>query len=144
MADLSIIAANFVIDTALPYTVESQYFAGAAVTAGQAVYLDTADGNKLKLSGAGGTAILATTRGIATHAAAIGQPVTVLRKGTFTVGATVAVGTRQVLSATAGSFALETDLVTTNRVTHGFEPISTTKAFCDFIRAGNATGVAHA
>lgn len=144
MADLSITSANFVIDQTLPYLVDTQYYAGATLAAGQMVYRDASDSNKIKLADANGTSAVADAHGLAAAAASTGQPVIILRKGTFTVGATVAVGTRYVLSATAGGVCPEADLVTNDYVTNAFEPISTTKAYCDFTRTGNSTGVQHA
>lgn len=143
MADLSITATNVVVDTAIAYTMDKEKFAGVALTAGQIVYKDAAAADVLKLADANGTAAVAAAYGVALVNAAIGQPCPVLRKGVITVGATIVVGTRYVLSATAGGVCPEADLVTDDYVTNVYEPISTTKAACDFVRAYNATGVKH-
>lgn len=109
MADLSITAANVVPDTAYPVASNSDYNAGATVTAGQCVYLDTS--NTWQLSDANGAAALRTVQGIAAHGASSGQPLRVYTSGTvLTIGATVAVGTIYVSSATAGGIAPSTDL----------------------------------
>lgn len=51
--------------------------AGAAILIGQAVYIDTADSNKIKLADANASLLAATVAGIAiTGASAAGQPVT--------------------------------------------------------------------
>lgn len=110
MADLAITAANVVRGTGA--TIETGV-AGVAVTAGQTVYKDTTDSDKLKLCDAdGATAIIRTTYGIALHAAAANQPLTVLREGPVTIGATLAVGTIYCQSNTPGGIMPSADLST--------------------------------
>lgn len=82
--------------------------AGETITAGQAVYLDSADG-KLKLSDNNATG-KKTVRGIALHGAANGQPLMIQRAGDITIGASVTAGSRYYLSATAGGIMPEADL----------------------------------
>lgn len=144
MANLSITAANVVVDTAYSYTIDKEKNAGATITAGQVVYKDAADSDKLKLAGAAGTATIAEAYGIALVAASSGQPCAVLRKGVLTIGGTVVVGTRLVLSATTGAMCPEADLLTTEKVTHVGDPITTAKIVCDFTKLLNATGASHA
>lgn len=107
MADLSITAANVVkgANAATEYGT-----AGAAVTAGQAVYLDDATG-KLLLSD-NNAAGKKTVRGIALHAAAANQPLAIQRSGDITIGGTLTAGARYYLSGTAGGIAPEADLTT--------------------------------
>lgn len=108
MADVSITAANVTIDTAYASTVED-CTAGAAITAGQAVYLDSS--SLLQLSDANGAAALRTVRGIALHSASANQPLRIAKGNTvLNIGGTVAVGTIYVSSATAGGIAPSTDL----------------------------------
>jgi hypothetical protein len=103
MADLSITAAN-VVSTGS----KNQGVAGASITQGQCVYLDSTT-NTIKLADADA---VASTRnvGVALNAAATGQPVIYHIAGTITIGATVAVGTAYYVSATAGGICLESDL----------------------------------
>lgn len=101
MADLSITAAN-VLASATARTVTG--VAGATITAGQPLYIDTADGNALKP--AQNTSTKSAFVGIALHAAADGQPITYCsRDEDFTIGATVAVGQVYILSDNAGGIA---------------------------------------
>jgi hypothetical protein len=90
--------------------------AGATITAGQVVYLDSSD-SKYKLADSNSaTAAVRAAYGIALHGGSNGQPMQILRSGDITIGATVAVGTVYVLSATPGGIAPAapgvTDLVT--------------------------------
>ena len=111
MADLTITAAN-VLQTDGNFTDGT---AGATITAGQTVYLD-ATTNRWKLAQADGTSAEASLRGVALHGASNGQPLRVLTSGRYNPGATVAVGTVYVVSATAGGIAPIADLVATNYV----------------------------
>jgi len=88
--------------------------AGASITAGQALYIDTGDSNKLKLADANGTAPANTFAGIALNAATAGQPVAYCTNDTagFTIGASVLAGDTIWLSPTAGGITkTESDLV---------------------------------
>ena len=107
MADLTITATLVVPGGA---AVKLTGPAGATLTAGQAVYQDTA--GLWQLSKANGTAAQKAVVGITLNGGAINQIVTVQTGGTITIGATVAVGTIYVLSgAVAGNIAPSTDLV---------------------------------
>lgn len=121
MADLTITAAN----VAFTSGTTASGTAGATVTAGQAVYIDTANSNVLKLAQSDGTTLEATVAGIALHGSLTGQPLSYARTGsTINIGATTAKTTTYVLSATAGGVAPQADLVSTNRI----------------VRIGHATG----
>jgi hypothetical protein len=98
MADLVITPANVVVDSVS----KQDYTAGAAITAGQAVYIDTVNANVAKLAQADGTALEATVKGIALNGAATGQPVLIAISGDLNIGAVVGVATVYVLSAAAG------------------------------------------
>lgn len=113
MADLSITASN--VAQATGATVDKNYVAGETITAGQALYIKGSDG-KLWKAQADGTSEEATVYGIALNGASADQPVAVLTGGNITIGATIAVGTVYVVSATAGGIAPWADLVSTNRV----------------------------
>lgn len=108
MADISITAANVVAGSAK--TVEGT--AGATITAGQVLYLDSAD-NRYKLADCdSGTAAARTPAGIALNGASTGQPVEVLTKGAITIGGTVTAGVAYYLSPNAGGICPVADLLT--------------------------------
>jgi hypothetical protein len=91
--------------------------AGAAITAGQTLYKDTADG-LMKLYDANGAAPLNVYAGIALHSSAIGQPIAfVYSDPSFTPGFTVAAGATLIGSATPGGIAPVADAAATWFVT---------------------------
>jgi hypothetical protein len=107
MADLSITAANVLPGSAAQV---SHDVAGAAVTAGQTVYLDPAD-SRMKLADSNAAAAVARSpKGIALHAAAAGQPLAVLRGGPITIGATLTPGVAYYLSDTPGGICPVADV----------------------------------
>lgn len=108
MADLTITAANVVAasgSTVKPAT------AGATITAGQVVYVDTTDSNLIKVADCtSATAYKAV--GIALNGASAGQPIDYVTKSNdLDLGATLTVGTVYVLSA-SGGICPTTDLLT--------------------------------
>lgn len=108
MSDITITAAS-VSKQGTTAAVETGT-AGASITAGQAVYKDATD-NKFKLADSNSaTAAAREFYGIALHASADGQPLSVMTSGDINIGATVAVGTIYVLSGTAGGIAPAADL----------------------------------
>jgi hypothetical protein len=108
MADLTITAAS--VAAGANAALVNQYLAGATITQGQAVYVDSTT-NTVKLADADALASSAAT-GIALNAASAGQPVTYQRYGNITIGATVAVGVAYYVSTTPGAICLESDLAT--------------------------------
>jgi len=107
MTDLSITAAN-VVPGATAKTETG--VAGVAVTAGQAVFRAAATG-KYGLSDTDhATAENRTVRGIALHAAAANQPLTIVLSGPVTIGATIAAGVFYYLSGTAGGICPVADV----------------------------------
>jgi hypothetical protein len=107
MADLSITAANVVAGAG---STKRSGTAGATVTAGQVVYLDSAT-NTLKLAdNDSATAAVRSPVGIALHGATANQPLTYLSAGPITIGATVAVGDVLCLSSTAGGICPAADI----------------------------------
>jgi len=110
MADLSITAANVVADSVS----KQEYTAGATITAGQALYIDTANNNVAKLAQADGTALEATVKGIALNGASSGQPVLVAVSGTLDLGATLTVAAVYIVSATAGGICPVDDLASSS------------------------------
>jgi hypothetical protein len=107
MADLTITAAN-VIAGAGARTVNGT--AGATITAGQAVYLDSADSEYKLADCDSATAAVRSPVGIALNGAADGQPLRVLTKGPVTIGATMTAGTTYYLSQNAGGICPIGDL----------------------------------
>ena len=112
MANLSITAANVVEDSVS----KQAYTAGATITAGQALYIDTGNSNVAKLAQSDGTALEATVKGVAMNGASSGQPVYIAVSGDLDIGATVTVGTIYVLSQTAGAICPVADLASSDYV----------------------------
>lgn len=112
MADLSITAANVI-----PVAGFSLYqgTAGATITAGQVVYLDTTT-STIKLADNDATAATAVVQGIALHAALASQPLQVIIGGSLGMGAIFTAGVFYYLSATAGGICPVADLVSGKRV----------------------------
>ena len=114
MADLTINAA----DVVPPATGVNAGTAGDAVAAGQSGYLDSTDGNRVKLADADNTAATAEAVGVAVNSAPkAGQPVSYLTLGDLTVTSGVTVGEIYVVSGTAGGVAPEGDLASSDYVT---------------------------
>lgn len=100
MADISITVANVLKSSAGQ---QQTGIAGATITAGQALYIDTSDSNKLKLADSNGASPANTVAGIALHASLSGQPISYVSTDTaFTFGGTVSAGDTIWLSNTAG------------------------------------------
>jgi hypothetical protein len=111
MADLTITAAS--VAKSGTNTTETGV-AGATITAGQAVYLDSTT-NTYKLTDCN-LAGAKDFRGIALDGASSGQPLTVLTGGDITIGATMTAGLAYYASATAGGICPYADLVSTDAV----------------------------
>jgi hypothetical protein len=116
--------------------------AGATITAGMPLYIDTAASNVLKPA-TGASAILSVVCGIALNGGGTGQTIEyVTRDPALAIGGTVAVGTAYVL-ALAGGVAPDADITT-----GGFKTalgIATTTAAINFSTGSNMqSGVAHA
>lgn len=116
MADLSITAAN--VDPGSNVNPDTSYTAGATITAGQAVYIDSSDSDLAKLAQSDGTEAEAEVKGIALNGASANQPVSIAKSGDVDMGATLTVGETYVLSQTAGGVAPIADLVSGDYVTH--------------------------
>lgn len=106
MADITITAANVLAGTGARI---EEGTAGATITAGMPVYLDSSD-NKLKAADANDTAAKAAAVGIALNGASNNQPLKYQVAGPITIGGTVAVGTIYCVSENAGGIAPHTDL----------------------------------
>ena len=106
MADLTITAANVV---ASANAVRESGTAGATITAGQLVYLDTTD-MKYKLADNNGAAALRVPNGVALNGAANNQPLVIQKAGDITIGATMTAGVAYYLSDTPGGICPVADL----------------------------------
>lgn len=101
MSAVSVTAAE-VLPIAGSTQIDKELLFGAAVTAGQAVYKDTATSPATwKLADANLSATAALVSGIALNSGAIGQVAAVAIGGTIDPGFTVTVGEVYVLGATA-------------------------------------------
>jgi len=99
MADLTITAANVVAGA---NSANLTGVAGAAITAGQAVYLAAATKKWLLADSNSATAEVRQATGIALNSAAANQPISVHKSGDITIGATLTAGTAYYLSDTPG------------------------------------------
>lgn len=109
MADISVTAASVAAGS---NCITQSGTAGASITAGQTLYIDTANSNVLKLADADLSSLGATVAGISLHAAASGQPITYAVAGNMTFNAVLTAGKVYVNSATAGGIAPVADLTT--------------------------------
>lgn len=135
MADLSITAANVAAGTGARKATGT---AGATITAGQVVYLDSSD-NKYKLADCdSATAAVRSPAGIALHGSLNNQPLTVLTAGPITIGATVAASVAYYLSPNAGGICPVADLASGDYATIIGLGTSTTVINVDFQEAGAA------
>lgn len=128
-ADISITAASVIPSAAAKITTKT---AGATLTAGQIVYEDTGDSNKVKLADTNSaTALARVVFGIAASGASAGQPIRIIREDpSLTLGGTVAIGDILILSATAGGIAPSADAATGHYVT--FLGVATTTTTINF------------
>lgn len=112
MTDLTITAASVLAGTGAKVTTGT---AGATITAGQAVYLDSASTGKWLLADSDAASAIARGSarfGIALHGASNGQPLDVQTDGDITIGATMTAGTAYYLSDEPGMLCPFADLAT--------------------------------
>lgn len=110
MADLTITAASVVAGANARI---ERGTAGATITSGQVVYLDSATTGKWQLADAdSATAAARAPHGIALNGAALNQPVAVQTEGDITIGATLTAGTAYYLSDEPGGICPVADLAT--------------------------------
>jgi hypothetical protein len=114
LADLSVTANSVARGSAATQTTGT---AGASITAGQTVYLDSST-STIKLADCDGATALQDTVGIALHAAISGQPITYQKSGNINVGATLVVGETYMLSDTPGGIMPIADLETGDTVVY--------------------------
>lgn len=109
MADISITAAN----VKLVSGPTRQLPAGAAITAGQIVYDETATGKAKLADNDDATAEVRAAAGMALHAASADQPLTLAKNGAIVdVGAVLTAGTDYYLSGTPGGICPRADVTT--------------------------------
>lgn len=137
-ADLSITAAN-VVPGARAKFVGGNTIAGATITAGQLLYLDSTAGT-FKLADANASATTANVVGYAANSASAGQYIgVVMEDDDFTPGGTLSMTTGvYVLSATAGGIAPSADLATGHYPAVVLIAKSTTKAIFKIVRGSAA------
>ncbi|PDT79961.1 hypothetical protein [Sinorhizobium sp. BJ1] len=138
MADLTITAANVVSGAGAAI---EHGTAGATVTAGQIVYLDSTTTGKWQLADADAATAAARGQGkigVALHGAALNQPLAVQTAGPITIGATVVGGTAYYLSPNPGGIAPLADILTGDYVTLIGIATSTSAIKLDFQYSGVA------
>ena len=114
MADISVTAGSVT-----PGTGAQLYgaTAGATLTAGQGIYLDSSDSMKAKLADANDGASKAAVAGVTVNGAATGQKVNYQKTGEISIGTTtLTVGQTYINSSTPGGIAPISDLSTGNYV----------------------------
>lgn len=107
MADLTITAASVVKGSGASV---DNGTAGATITAGQAVYKDSATAKYLLADSDSATAAVREPDGIALNGASSNQPLAVLTSGPVTIGATLTPGVAYYLSNTPGGICPVADV----------------------------------
>lgn len=129
------ITAGSVIPSAQAKTV--LLYAGTTITAGQAVYSDSA--GVLQLTDSDASATAAQCIGIALNGGSTGQPIVVCTEdmGGLTIGGTVAAGDTIYTSPTAGGVTkTQADVVAGNYTIILGVAFSTTKIYLQILRSG--------
>lgn len=135
MADISVTASPVL--AASDATTEHGR-AGATITAGQVVALNTTTG-KLVLADADGAAGIDRPRGIALNGASDGQPLAIVKSGDVTFNAVLTAGVSYFLSPAPGGIAPRADVLTADIVTHLGIAKSTTVLALDIQYSGTAS-----
>ena len=107
MADLTITAASVIAATD---AVTESRNAGAAITAGQVVYYDSATDTYKLADSDSATAAVRSPRGIALNGGGTGQPILIIKSGSVTIGATMTAGLAYYVSKTAGGVCPVADI----------------------------------
>lgn len=105
MADIAVTAGNVVPGTDASF---GRGTAGATITAGQWLYLDSTT-DTLKLSDTNLSTAASVIVGVAVGGGAAGQKITYQKAGLITIGGTVASGIIYIASGTPGGFAPSAD-----------------------------------
>ena len=109
--------------------------AGEAISAGDLIYLDSAD-TKMKLADASAAATSGVVGISLTSAAADGDYLVYVTSQTIDLGAILTAGTFYYLSATAGKICPAADLVSTNVVTQLGYATSTSQMILNVVDTG--------
>jgi hypothetical protein len=134
MADLVI--NSLAVSAASGYASERAYAAGATISAGAVVYVDSNSRWQLYDSNAlAGSNATGVVRGIALHNSANTQPLTVATSGNIAIGATVANGVPYFASNAAGGITATAPIAGEYAVFIGFG-ISTTRISVQPVAAG--------
>ncbi len=136
MADLSVTAASVAAANAATNKVTGT--AGATITAGQALYLDSTT-DTLKLTDNDDTTATAAIVGVSLHGASSGQPITYATGGAVTFNAALTAGLIYCTSSTAGGIAPSADNATSDTIGIIGYASSTTNMVLQI----KATGVTH-
>ncbi|MCB1394385.1 hypothetical protein [Nitrobacter sp.] len=107
MTDIAITAASVVAGS---NAVRDSGSAGETITAGQAVYRSSTTNKWMLADSDSATAEAKRATGIALNGAALNQPLTVLKSGDITIGATLTAGTAYYLSNTPGGICPVADV----------------------------------
>ena len=107
MADITITAASVVPGTNARTETGT---AGETITAGKAVYKSSTTNKYMLADSNSATAEARQATGIALNGASLNQPVTVVKGGDVTIGATVTAGTAYYLSDTPGGICPVADI----------------------------------
>lgn len=135
MADLTITAASVIMGTGASI---KHGTAGATITAGQQLYLDTATDTWKLADSNSATAAVRVPSATALHASLAGQPITVLTGGPITIGATLTAGVAYYLSDTPGGICPVADVGSGEYVTIIGIATSTTVLDVDYTSSGVA------
>lgn len=107
MADLTITATSVIPGSTAKI---AHGTAGATITAGQAVYLDSTTGKWALADTDSATAAVRSAHGVALNGCVLNQPIAVCTSGPVTIGATIEAGTAYWLSGTAGGICPVADV----------------------------------
>lgn len=115
MAAITVTAANV---ARVDGETVSGYLAGATITAGQVVYVDSNGSVQVGTNAtSAGSGVGAQLVGVALNGGGSGQPIAILRNGTVNIGGTAAVG-KQYCLGTAGGVIPVDDIAGTEFITH--------------------------
>ncbi len=134
LGNLSVTAGSVLHD---PNGTFGEGIAGETITAGQLLYKDASNSNKL-MKAVTTTAATAACVGVALESASAGQVLKYQTSGDYTCGSTSAPGVYYAVSDTAGAIALASDNATGDFATLFGIGISTTKIRIGIVRSGVA------
>lgn len=135
MADITITAASVLASSD---AITENGVAGATITAGQVVALNTTTG-KYVLADADGAAGIDRPRGLALNNASDGQPLKIVKSGDVTFNAALTAGVTYYLSPTPGGIAPRADVLTGDIVSVLGIAKSTTVLALDIQYSGTAS-----